>query len=100
MLRGTAQNPDVYFQGRETVNQFYEATPAIVQKAMDRFADLTGRSYHLVDYSGAPDAERVIILMGSGAEAVEETVEAMIAVKTPRWACSRCACSAPSPPRN
>ena len=79
VLRGTAQNPDVYFQGRETVNQFYEATPAIVQKAMDRFADLTGRSYHLVDYSGAPDAERVIILMGSGAEAVEETVEAMIA---------------------
>ena len=73
VLRGTAQNPDVYFQGRETVNQFYEATPAIVQKAMDRFADLTGRSYHLVDYSGAPDAERVIILMGSGAEAVEET---------------------------
>ena len=77
VLRGTAQNPDVYFQGRETVNRFYEATPAIVQNAMDKFAELTGRSYHLVDYTGAPDAERVIILMGSGAEAVEETVEAM-----------------------
>lgn len=79
VLRGTAQNPDVYFQGRETVNTFYAATPAIVQKAMDKFASLTGRSYHLVDYTGAPDAENVIILMGSGAEAVEETVEAMIA---------------------
>ena len=78
VLRGTAQNPDVYFQGRETVNRFYEATPAIVQNAMDKFAELTGRSYHLVDYTGAPDAERVIILMGSGAEAVEETVEAMM----------------------
>lgn len=79
VLRGTAQNPDVYFQGRETVNTFYAATPAIVQKAMDKFASLTGRSYHLVDYTGAPDAENVIILMGSGAEAVEETVEAMTA---------------------
>ena len=78
VLRGTAQNPDVYFQGRETVNRFYEATPAIDQNAMDKFAELTGRSYHLVDYTGAPDAERVIILMGSGAEAVEETVEAMM----------------------
>ncbi|MFR4417091.1 MAG: 2-oxoacid:acceptor oxidoreductase family protein [Akkermansia sp.] len=96
VLRGTAQNPDVYFQGRETVNRFYEATPAIVQNAMDKFAELTGRSYHLVDYTGAPDAERVIILMGSGAEAVEETVEAMIARENARWACSRCACSAPS----
>lgn len=84
VLRGTAQNPDVYFQGRETVNRFYEATPAIVQNAMDKFAELTGRSYHLVDYTGAPDAERVIILMGSGAEAVEETVEAMMTRETPR----------------
>ncbi len=73
MIRGTAQNPDVYFQGRETVNPFYDKCPAIVQKAMDRFAELTGREYHLFDYAGAPDAERVIILMGSGAETAEET---------------------------
>lgn len=79
IIRGTAQNPDVYFQGRETVNTFYAATPGIVQGAMDRFAALTGRAYHLVDYVGAPDADRVIILMGSGADAVEETVEAMMA---------------------
>ncbi|MGE5402465.1 MAG: pyruvate:ferredoxin (flavodoxin) oxidoreductase [Ignavibacteriales bacterium] len=75
VLRGTAQNPDVYFQGRETVNKFYDACPEFVQKAMDKFASLTGRQYHLFDYYGAPDATRVIILMGSGAEAVEETVE-------------------------
>ncbi len=73
VLRGTAQNPDVYFQGRETVNPFYLKTPAIVQKTMDRFAQLTGRAYHLFDYAGAPDAERVIVLMGSGAETAEET---------------------------
>jgi pyruvate-ferredoxin/flavodoxin oxidoreductase len=77
-MRGTAQNPDVYFQGRETVNPFYEAVPGIVQKAMDRFAGLTGRQYHLFDYVGAPDAERVLILMGSGCEAVEETVEHLV----------------------
>ncbi|MEN6585214.1 MAG: pyruvate:ferredoxin (flavodoxin) oxidoreductase [Sulfuricella sp.] len=75
VLRGTAQNPDVYFQGRETVNVFYDAMPGIVQKAMDKFAGLTGRQYHLYEYVGAPDAERVIMLMGSGAEAAEETVE-------------------------
>lgn len=74
-VRGTAQNPDVYFQGRETVNPFYIAAPDIVQKQMDKFAELTGRQYHLFDYFGAPDAEKVIVLMGSGAEAVEETVE-------------------------
>ncbi len=79
IIRGTAQNPDVYFQGRETVNKFYAATPGIVQGAMDKFAELTGRSYHLVDYTGAPDADRVIVLMGSGAEAVEEAVEHMMA---------------------
>ncbi len=77
VLRGTAQNPDVYFQGRETVNKFYDACPEIVQNAMDQFAKLTGRQYHLFDYYGAPDAKRVIILMGSGAEAAEETVEYM-----------------------
>jgi len=74
-IRGTAQNPDVYFQGRETVNKFYDACPEIVQSAMDKFAKITGRQYHLFDYYGAPDAKRVIILMGSGAEAAEETVE-------------------------
>ncbi|NMC55409.1 MAG: pyruvate:ferredoxin (flavodoxin) oxidoreductase [Chloroflexi bacterium] len=74
-MRGTAQNPDVYFQGRETVNPFYNACPAIVQKAMDKFAALTGRSYHLYDYFGAPDAERVIIIMASGAETAEETAK-------------------------
>jgi pyruvate-ferredoxin/flavodoxin oxidoreductase len=75
VVRGTAQNPDVYFQGRETVNPYYLATPAIIQKAMDRFAALVGRQYHLFDYSGAPDAERVIAMMGSGAEVAQEAVE-------------------------
>ncbi len=73
-MRGTAQNPDVYFQGRETVNRFYDATPGIVQEYMDRFATLTGRQYHLCDYVGHPEAERVIVIMGSGAETVHETV--------------------------
>ena len=79
VLRGTAQNPDVYFQGRETVNPYYEATPELVQKTMDRFAKIVGRSYNLFDYVGAKDADRVIIIMGSGAETVEETVTQMIA---------------------
>jgi len=74
-IRGTAQNPDVYFQGRETVNKFYQACPEIVQQVMDEFAKLVGRQYHLFDYVGVPDAERIIILMGSGAETVHETVE-------------------------
>jgi pyruvate-ferredoxin/flavodoxin oxidoreductase len=73
-VRGTAQNPDVYFQGRETVNKFYQATPAIVQKAMDKFADMTGRKYRLFDYFGAPDAERVIVVMGSAGETVLSTI--------------------------
>ena len=75
VLRGTAQNPDVFFQGRETVNPYYAACPGVVQQVMDRFAKLVGRAYHLFDYVGAPDAERVIVLMGSGAEAADETVE-------------------------
>ncbi|MBS1857247.1 MAG: pyruvate:ferredoxin (flavodoxin) oxidoreductase [Acidobacteria bacterium] len=79
VVRGTAQNPDVYFQGRESVNPYYLATPTIVQNAMDKFAGITGRHYHLFDYFGAPDAERVIIIMGSGAEVVHETVEALVA---------------------
>lgn len=75
VLRGTAQNPDVYFQGRETVNTFYLAFPALVQQLMDQFAQLTGRQYQLFEYHGAADAERVIIIMGSGAETVHETVD-------------------------
>jgi pyruvate-ferredoxin/flavodoxin oxidoreductase len=78
VLRGTAQNPDVYFQGRETVNPYYLACPAIVQKVMDKFAKVVGREYRLFDYVGAPDAERVIILMGSGAEAAQEAVEYLV----------------------
>src|SRR5579859_6565518 len=75
VLRGTAQNPDVYFQAREAVEPYYRACPTIVQNVMDKFAKLTGRQYHLFDYCGAPDAKRVLILMGSGADAAEETVE-------------------------
>ncbi|MCB9800529.1 MAG: pyruvate:ferredoxin (flavodoxin) oxidoreductase [Candidatus Omnitrophica bacterium] len=78
VLRGTAQNPDVYFQARETVNSFYQQCPAIVQKAMDRFAELTGRQYHLYEYEGAADAEHVIIIMGSGAETAREVAEDLI----------------------
>jgi pyruvate-ferredoxin/flavodoxin oxidoreductase len=73
-IRGTAQNSDVYFQGRESVNLYYQRCPEIVQSTMDRFADLTGRSYHLFEYVGDPDAERVIVVMGSGAETLGETV--------------------------
>ncbi|MFH1635288.1 MAG: pyruvate:ferredoxin (flavodoxin) oxidoreductase [Chloroflexota bacterium] len=73
VLRGTAQNPDVFFQARETVNPYYDACPEIVQKAMDKFAKLVGREYHLFDYVGAPDAERVIVVMGAGGETAEET---------------------------
>ena len=79
VLRGSAQNPDVFFQAREACNLFYLATPEIVQRTMDRFAELTGRSYHLFDYVGAPDAERVVVLMGSGNGAVADTVQALAA---------------------
>jgi pyruvate-ferredoxin/flavodoxin oxidoreductase len=78
-IRGTAQNPDVFFQARETVNPFYMAAPGFVQDVMDKFAKLVGRSYHLFDYVGAADAERVVVLMGSGAEAAQETVEYLTA---------------------
>ncbi len=77
ILRGTAQNPDVYFQARETVNNFYTACPGIVQKAMDRFAEVVGRNYSLFEYVGSPNAERVVVLMGSGAEAAHEAVDYM-----------------------
>ncbi|OYW03703.1 MAG: pyruvate:ferredoxin (flavodoxin) oxidoreductase, partial [Acidobacteria bacterium 37-65-4] len=79
VLRGSAQNPDVFFQARERCNPYYTAFPAIVQKAMDRFAKVAGRQYRLFDYAGAPDAERVVVLMGSGAEAAHETVEYLVA---------------------
>lgn len=75
VLRGTAQNPDVFFQIRETANLFYDVCADKVQTVMDKFRDVVGRSYHLFDYVGAPDAERVIVMMGSGAEAADEAVE-------------------------
>ncbi|HRB02201.1 MAG TPA: hypothetical protein PLP26_02465, partial [Ilumatobacteraceae bacterium] len=77
VLRGSAQNPDVFFQAREACNPFHAAVPGIVQATMDRFAEITGRQYHLAEYHGAPDAERVIVLMGSGAGAVREAVDAL-----------------------
>jgi pyruvate-ferredoxin/flavodoxin oxidoreductase len=79
VLRGSAQNPDVFFQAREGCNPFYLACPGIVQQTMDRFASVVGRQYRLFDYVGAPDAERVVIIMGSGAEAVQETVDYLTA---------------------
>jgi pyruvate-ferredoxin/flavodoxin oxidoreductase len=77
-IRGTAQNPDVFFQAREAVNSYYAACPGIVQKVMDQFASLTGRAYRLYDYVGSPDAERVIVLMGSSTDTAQETAEALI----------------------
>ncbi|MDY6920823.1 MAG: pyruvate:ferredoxin (flavodoxin) oxidoreductase [Pseudomonadota bacterium] len=79
VIRGTSQNPDVFFQARETVNPYYQQFPGQLQQAMDQFAGLTGRQYRLFDYEGAEDAERVIIIMGSGAETVAETVSALVA---------------------
>jgi len=78
-VRGTAQNPDTFFQARESVNPYYAAAPDIVQGVMDRFAARTGRAYHIFDYVGAPDAERVLVAMGSGCEAIDETVDALVA---------------------
>lgn len=75
--RGTAQNADTYFQNRETANKYYDATPDIVQKMMDKVNKLTGRNYHLFDYVGAPDADRIIVIMGSGADTIEETINKM-----------------------
>jgi pyruvate-ferredoxin/flavodoxin oxidoreductase len=75
VMRGTAQNPDVYFQGRETVNPFYAKTADIVQQQMDKLGQVTGRSYKLYEYYGAPDADRVIVIMGSGAETAAETID-------------------------
>jgi len=78
VIRGTAQNPDVFFQAREACSPYFAAAPGIVQKAMDKFASITGRQYHLYDYEGAPDAERVIVIMGSGAESTQETAEYLV----------------------
>lgn len=75
VIRGTAQNPDVYFQGRETVNSFYQQVPALTQGVMDRFARLTGRQYHLYDYTGPDDAEHIVVLMGSAGETAQDTIE-------------------------
>src|SRR6185503_20052647 len=77
VIRGTAQNPDVFFQSRERVNPYYQETPGIVQEVMNELAALVGRRYHLFDYAGAADAERVIVMMGSGCETAEETVHAL-----------------------
>jgi pyruvate-ferredoxin/flavodoxin oxidoreductase len=77
-IRGTAQNPDTYFQGREGVNKYYLTVPGIVQAEMDKLAKITGRPYHVFDYYGAKDAEKVIIIMGSGAETCEETIDYLI----------------------
>ncbi|MFP5342405.1 MAG: pyruvate:ferredoxin (flavodoxin) oxidoreductase [Candidatus Limnocylindria bacterium] len=78
VVRGTAQNPDVFFQAREAANPYHAAVPETVQAVMDELADRTGRGYHLVDYHGAPDAERVVVVMGSAAGAIEETVDALV----------------------
>ncbi len=79
VVRGTAQNPDVFFQAREASNPYHLAVPGIVQEVMDELAARTGRQYGLVDYHGAPDADRVIVVMGSATGAVEETVDTLVA---------------------
>ncbi len=79
VLRGSAQNPDVYFQMREAVNPYYTAVPGITQEAMDKFAQVTGRQYNLFDYFGHPEAERVVVIMGSGGETAVETVKHLAA---------------------
>ena len=85
-IRGTAQNPDVYFQARETVNPFYAQVPAAVTAAMDALAARTGRQYHLADYTGDPAAERVIVIMGSGAQTAAETARYLSRRGVRRWA--------------
>ena len=79
VLRGSAQNPDVFFQAREAANPYYDAVPQIVQLMMDHFATRLDRQYYLFDYVGAPDAERVIVMMGSGVGAAEEAIERLTA---------------------
>ncbi|MDH3360335.1 MAG: pyruvate:ferredoxin (flavodoxin) oxidoreductase, partial [Desulfobulbaceae bacterium] len=77
-MRGTAQNPDVYFTGRETVNKYYDAIPGIIQETMNKFAALTGRQYNLFDYHGAPDAEEILVMMGSGVETAAATIDFLV----------------------
>ena len=77
-IKGTSQNPDVFFASRETINKYYDAAPGIVKKQMDKFSSVVGRDYHLFDYFGHPEAERVIIIMGTGAEVVHETVDELV----------------------
>ncbi len=79
VIRGTAQNPDAFFQAREACNPFYQDAPEAVQAAMDDFAKVAGRKYHLFDYVGHPEAERIVVMMGSGAEVAHETVEHLVA---------------------
>ena len=76
-MRGSSQNPDVYFQGREASNKYYNAVPEIVKDCFKKFGDLTGRKYNLFEYYGAPDAERIIVIIGSGVQAVKETIDAL-----------------------
>ncbi|UCD95635.1 MAG: pyruvate:ferredoxin (flavodoxin) oxidoreductase, partial [Candidatus Zixiibacteriota bacterium] len=78
VLKGSSQNPDVFFQARETVNKYYDRAPEIIQKYMDRFHEVAGRRYNLFDYVGAPDAERIVIMMGSGCETMHETVDYLV----------------------
>ena len=98
VLRGTAANPDSYFQAREASNRFYDACPEIVQRTMDRFAALTGRAYRLFDYVGHPEAERVIVLMGSGARGGPRDGGLALSRAARRWGCSRSGSIGPSPP--
>ena len=86
VIRGTAHNPDTFFQAREASNPFYDACPDIVQREMDRFAELVGRQYRLFDYAGAADAERVVVIMGSGGETVAETVARAERARRDGWA--------------
>jgi hypothetical protein len=99
VIRGTSQNPDVFFQSRERANPYYDAFPDLVQAAMDRFGELTGRRYRLFEYLGAPDAERVIVLMGSGAETARRKRWIICSPGARRWASSKSGCSGPSPRR-
>jgi pyruvate-ferredoxin/flavodoxin oxidoreductase len=106
VMRGTAQNPDTYFQARESVNSYYEAVPGIVQKKMDQLAEETGRAYHLVEYHGDPEPDAVVVSMGSGSSTVQRTVDWLnangfyrYAAPSPRRRCSRPCRAAPGASR-
>lgn len=85
VIRGTSQNPDVYFQARETVNRYYDESIRIVEEEMERFADLTGREYKIMEYHGAADADRVVVIMGSGAETAAEVAKNTSIPTAKRW---------------